>query len=59
MKKGQQLGYFMFGGSSHAIVFEKKAKLTFKSDGFYSYNEQKKSFETIKQNLHSYLAHVE
>lgn len=22
IKKGQQLGYFMFGGSSHAIIFQ-------------------------------------
>lgn len=32
VKKGQQLGYFMFGGSSHAIIFEKKANLKFKND---------------------------
>jgi len=43
VKKGQQIGYFMFGGSSHAIVFEKKANLKFKTDGLYSYNKEKKS----------------
>ena len=25
VKKGQQIGHFMFGGSSHLMVFEKKA----------------------------------
>lgn len=29
VKKGQEIGYFEFGGSSHAIIFEKKAKLKF------------------------------
>ncbi len=38
VKKGDQLGYFMFGGSSHAIIFEKKVKLVFKEEsGLYSY----------------------
>ena len=32
--KGQEIGHFEFGGSSHAIVFEKKAKLRF-SSGLY------------------------
>jgi hypothetical protein len=49
----------MFGGSSHAIIFEKKAKLHFKKDAFYDYNESTKEFESVRQNLHSYLAHVE
>lgn len=30
VKKGDQLGYFMFGGSSHLLVFQKQAKLKFK-----------------------------
>jgi phosphatidylserine decarboxylase len=30
VQKGQQLGYFMFGGSSHAVIFEKKANVVFK-----------------------------
>lgn len=29
VRKGDQLGYFRFGGSSHAILFEKKANLKF------------------------------
>ena len=29
LKKGQELGRFEFGGSSHAIIFDKKAKLRF------------------------------
>ena len=48
----------MFGGSSHAIIFEKKAKLHFKKDALYEYNEYKKEFQSVKQNIHSYLAHV-
>jgi hypothetical protein len=48
----------MFGGSSHAIIFEKKAKLNFKKDLLYQYNQSKKEFKSIKQNLHSYLGHV-
>jgi phosphatidylserine decarboxylase len=35
VKKGQEIGHFEFGGSSHAIIFEKKAKLKFAKD-FYS-----------------------
>lgn len=35
VKKGQQLGYFMFGGSSHAIIFEKKPNIKFRKEGFY------------------------
>jgi phosphatidylserine decarboxylase len=35
VKKGQQLGFFMFGGSSHAILFEKKPNLKFRKEGFY------------------------
>lgn len=41
VKKGQQMGYFMFGGSSHVIVFEKKAKLHFKkSSDYYVFNTE-------------------
>lgn len=29
VKKGSQLGHFAYGGSSHAVVFQKQAKLTF------------------------------
>lgn len=39
VKKGQEIGYFMFGGSSHAMVFEKKAKLHFKQK-VYSFNKE-------------------
>lgn len=59
VKKGQQLGYFMFGGSTHAMIFEKKAKLHFKENGFYFFNTETQEFDSIRQNLHSYLAHVE
>lgn len=59
VKKGEQLGYFMFGGSTHAMVFQKKARLTFKKNGFYFWNPEIGGNDSIKQNLHSYLAHVE
>jgi phosphatidylserine decarboxylase len=59
VKKGEQLGYFMFGGSTHAMIFQKKTKLNFKKDGFYFWNPEIQDFDSIKQNLHSYLAHVE
>ena len=29
VKKGEELGYFEIGGSSHCIIFESKAKLKF------------------------------
>ena len=60
VKKGEQLGYFMFGGSTHAMIFQKNKKinLVFKNDGFYFWNPEIQDFDSIKQNLHSYLAHV-
>ena len=42
VKKGDQLGYFMFGGSSHVLIFEKKAKLKFKEHAFYKVNNETK-----------------
>lgn len=38
VKKGQEIGRFEFGGSSHVIVFEKKANLKF-SQNFYEAGE--------------------
>ena len=32
VKKGDQLGYFQFGGSSYAIIFDKKLSLNFNPD---------------------------
>jgi phosphatidylserine decarboxylase len=29
LQKGQELGRFEFGGSSHAIIFDRRAKLNF------------------------------
>lgn len=48
----------MFGGSSHVMVFEKKAKLVWRENAFYSFNKDTEEFDSIKQNLHSYLAHI-
>ena len=59
VKKGKQLGNLMFGGSTHAMIFEKNAKLHFKKNGFYFFNTETQEFDSIRQNLHSYLAHVE
>ena len=59
VKKGDQLGYFMFGGSSHVLIFEKKAKLKFKEHAFYKVNNETKKHSSRRQNVHSYLAHVE
>lgn len=34
VKKGDQLGYFQFGGSSHAVIFDKDLRLTFNPEIF-------------------------
>lgn len=42
VKKGQQIGNFMFGGSSHLLIFEKKCHLKFKhKDQIYQMNQEK------------------
>jgi phosphatidylserine decarboxylase len=53
--KGQEIGHFEFGGSSHTIIFEKKANLIF-NDGLYS--QVNGQTEGNKQNLSSFLAEV-
>jgi phosphatidylserine decarboxylase len=55
VNKGDQIGHFEFGGSSHAIIFEKNAKLVFNNQ-LYSTTEN--GIEGVKQNLHSFLAEV-
>lgn len=55
MNKGDDLGYFAFGGSSHAIVFQKHVNLVF-SNSLYEEKDGVKSGQ--RQNLRSYLAHV-
>ncbi len=59
VKKGEQLGYFMFGGSTHVMVFQKQARIKFNIDAFYTWNPETQNYDSVKQNLHSYLAHVE
>ena len=54
VKKGDQLGYFKFGGSSHALIFEKKAKLKFKVEG-----DEPDGTKFTLQKVNSYLAHIE
>lgn len=47
VKKGQQIGHFMFGGSSHLMVFEKKAADVMKfKEGVYNYNTEKEVLES-------------
>ena len=56
MKKGEKLGHFMFGGSSHTVLFQKQAKLTFASEHYETSSEGKKIGKI--QELSSYLAHL-
>lgn len=56
VQKGQEIGHFEFGGSSHAIVFEKKAKLRF-SSGLYE-KDQNGEVQGVRQDLHSFLAEL-
>jgi len=56
VKKGDQLGHFAYGGSSHAIIFEKKVKLNF-APTFYK-TEENGELVSLRQNVHSFLAEV-
>lgn len=53
VKKGDALGHFMFGGSSHTVLFQKQLNLTFSDDHYEDGNKGK------LQNLSSYLASFE
>jgi len=55
VKKGDRLGHFMFGGSSHAMLFQRQAKLTF-NDDLYEKKEGKRSGKL--QKMGSYLASI-
>lgn len=59
--KGELLGGFRFGGSSHAIIFDKDAKnLTFSPTIQYRMqNDETKVWESILQPVNSPLAWVE
>ena len=54
VRKGQEIGHFEFGGSSHTMIFEKKANLLFNTV-LYSKNSNGE-VEGVKQNLSSFLA---
>jgi hypothetical protein len=56
VKKGEKLGHFMFGGSSHTILFQKQAKLTFANDHYETTADGKRIGKI--QELSSYLAHL-
>lgn len=55
VKKGDQIGHFAYGGSTHVIIFQKDVKLTFANTLYQDKNGIKKG---VRQNLYSYLAHV-
>ncbi len=52
VEKGEQLGMFHFGGSTHCLVFRKEVDLDF---GFYG---QKPSLEAENMRVHTALARV-
>lgn len=53
IEKGQELGRFEFGGSSHALVFDRRANLEFNPD-IYKTDEE----GPILQKVNSWLARV-
>lgn len=54
LEKGQELGRFEFGGSSHAIIFDRKAKLNF-NPSIYEM-DPKDPKEPLLQKVNSWLA---
>lgn len=54
--KGQEIGHFEFGGSSHAIIFEKKANLRFSSNLYEK--DKNGELQGVRQDLHSFLAEL-
>lgn len=56
VKKGDEIGHFEFGGSTHAIIFQKKANLKF-SEGLYQTDENG-DLKSVKHKVHSFLAQV-
>jgi len=56
VKKGEHIGNFAYGGSSHAMVFQKSAELSFNKN-LYGNKDGTKQGNT--QKLSAYLAHVE
>lgn len=55
VKKGDPLGYFVHGGSTHVMLFEKKVNLILKSSLYETKDGVKKG---IQQKVLSHLAHV-
>lgn len=56
LQKGQQLGRFEFGGSSHVIIFDKKAKLRFNPNIYES--DPKNPDHPKLQKVNSWLAEL-
>jgi len=52
VQKGDQLGYFQFGGSSHAVIFDKSFNLTFNP----AIKLTNTKGDTIMQKVNSWLA---
>jgi phosphatidylserine decarboxylase len=56
VNKGDELGYFAFGGSSYAMIFDKDFDLTFKKDVFaINCKSDGGELQTCKQYVNSLL----
>lgn len=58
VKKGELIGEFRFGGSSHCVIFDKNCHLDFSpslKDAYY-YDEKKETYESKKLLVRSPLA---
>ena len=58
VRKGDRLGHFMFGGSSHTMLFQKHLNLTF-ADGHYEPSAPGTRAAGKIQLMGSYLAHID
>ncbi len=60
IRKGDLLGYFRFGGSSHTIIFDKKASNLRFNDSIYrrELNKDTQIYESLLQKVRSPLAWV-
>lgn len=60
INKGDLLGYFRFGGSSHAIIFDNKASNLRFNDSIYKrkLNQNTRIYESVLQKVRSPLAWV-
>jgi phosphatidylserine decarboxylase len=54
VKRGDQLGYFAFGGSSYAMIFDKDFDLEFKKGTFDVDSEGKPKMQLVNSLLATY-----